>query len=68
MATWTQSKKDDAIKTIIDRLTNGETLEMILARDNHITGLPEITLFEEWMKTDRVLKTKYLELTRYNSN
>lgn len=56
---WTEELKEAAITTIIERITEGESIRRILNKDRE--NLPSNRLFLKWMSEDDKLSQQYAQ-------
>lgn len=58
---WTGERKEEAIKLILEEISNGRSLLSVLNNDRDKTKLPSRRLFNEWVKTNEELSTNYAQ-------
>ena len=57
--TWKKDLKENAIKIILNRIAEGESVREILSKDRDQSVLPSRKLFYEWVANDKSLSDHY---------
>lgn len=58
--TWTKERKENAIKLIFDRISDGESVRGILNNERDKKIYPSRILFNEWIDSDENLAIQYV--------
>jgi len=58
--TWTEEKKEIAIKEVLSKLSNGKSLRSILDLERDKELLPSRDVFRLWLKEDEDLQAQYV--------